>query len=142
MLLELLGFGRKKKREKGLVLHVDDDLDILAMIRAVLEWMGLEVVSVADPTQGLRIAQEQEPDLVILDVRMPRLSGLDLCLQLKKLKPSMPILMVSAAGQMKDVEQALANGANGYVVKPIDIPQFKQKVSSMLKLPAPPDAAA
>ncbi|MFI5345521.1 MAG: two-component system response regulator [Elusimicrobiota bacterium] len=130
-------FSGRKKRAKPLVLVVDDEDDIRGIITVVLRSMNLDVVGAANGPEGLKFALRDHPDLVILDIRMPGMDGFDVCRSIKVDKDAsdIPVVMVTAMDQHKDVEKALANGADGYIVKPIDNAKFKRKVSEFLKLP-------
>lgn len=138
MLKKFFGFG-DKSRAKPLVMHVDDDKDILGFLYEFLVGMGFDVVSVSNGPEALKLARSNVPDLVILDIRMPGMDGFDVCWQLKNNSKTahVPVLMMTAMAQMKDVERAMAQGANGYAVKPVDFPTLKAKIQKLLKLPAP-----
>ena len=132
----MLGF-LKRKRARPLVLHIDDDVDILNLLAAVLRGMDLDCVSASSGPEGLAAARQTLPDLVVCDVRMPGLDGFTVCDTVKR-DPAcghIPVLMVTAMGQNKDIEKALAHGADSYIVKPIDLHQFKAKVAELLRLP-------
>lgn len=135
----MFGFGGKREAGKKLVLHIDDEPDIRALIRFSLEAIGVEVLSAADGPSGLKLAAKLKPDLVLLDIRMPTIDGFETCASLRKL-PSMkgvPILMLTALSQLKDVERAMGEGADGYVIKPVEVPKLREKVAEALGLPAP-----
>ncbi|MDE2144027.1 MAG: response regulator [Elusimicrobia bacterium] len=138
----MFGLFGGKNRAKPLVLVVDDEEDIRGIITVVLRSMNLDVLSAANGPEGLKLALKEQPDLVLLDIRMPGMDGFDVCRSIKVDKEGnkIPILMVTAMDQHKDVEKALANGADGYIVKPIDNSKFKRKIAEFLKLP-PADPA-
>ena len=123
------------KRTKPLVLHVDDDNSIRVLFGDVLDEMGVDVRGAAHGQEGIDFARKNSPDLIILDVQMPGLNGFEACRLLKKdpKTSQIPILMMTSLEQIKDVEKALANGADDYVVKPVDFPVFKIKVAKLLK---------
>lgn len=135
----MFGFGGKRDASKKLVLHVDDEPDIRTLIKLTLETMGLEVLSAPDGPSAIKQARKVKPDLVLLDILMPTLDGFETCAQLRAL-PAMkgvPILMLTALSQLKDVERAMGQGADGYVLKPIEVPKLRDKVREALKLPKP-----
>ena len=80
------------------ILIVEDEPAMVAGLRDNFEFEGYEVISAGDGVEGLERALADNPDLVVLDVMMPRMSGLDLCKQLKAKKPSVPIIMLTARG--------------------------------------------
>jgi CheY-like chemotaxis protein len=126
-----------------LVVHIDDEHDITALIQAALIPLGVEVVYACDGPTGLSVIEKRTPDLVLLDIRMPGVSGLEVCEKIKQ-NPrfkEIPVLMLTAMTQMKDVETAVSKGADGYVVKPIDLPKLRQRICEMLSLPLPKPGA-
>ncbi|MDO8756887.1 MAG: response regulator [Elusimicrobiota bacterium] len=137
----MLGFFRKKQpvadRAKPLVLHIDDDLDIRAVIAVRLRPMGLDIESVSSGEEGLAAAKARLPDLVILDIRMPDMDGFEVCRRLKEdpKTSAIPVLILTAMGQNRDTEMALSVGAAGYLIKPLDDRKFKAKVVELLRLP-------
>lgn len=138
----MFGFGKKRDSAKKLVLHIDDEPDIRLMIEAALTPLGVQVFSAEDGVAGLALAKKERPDLILLDILMPGMDGYDTCLALRRLPPlkGTPILMLTALSQMKDVERAMAQGADGYVLKPVEVPKLREKVAEALKLPPPASA--
>src|SRR6185295_134773 len=104
--------------KKTRILIVEDEPAMVAGLRDNFEYEGYEVISAADGVAGLELALNDNPDLVVLDVMMPRLSGLDVCKQLKTKKPSLQIIMLTARGQEIDKVVGLELGADDYVTKP------------------------
>ncbi len=105
--------GRKTR-----ILIVEDEPAMVAGLRDNFEYEGYDVISAADGVAGLERALADDPDLVVLDVMMPRMSGLDVCKQLKTKRPSLPIIMLTARGQEIDKVVGLELGADDYVTKP------------------------
>src|SRR6185369_13274890 len=97
--------------------------------------------SAADGVEGLERALSECPDLVVLDVMMPRMSGLDVCKQLKQQKPSIPIIMLTARGQEIDKVVGLELGADDYVTKPFSIRELMARVKAVLRRVAPTSPA-
>src|SRR4029079_2006132 len=87
---------------KTRILIVEDEPAMVQGLRDNFEYEGYEVISAADGADGLSRAIADQPDLVVLDVMMPKMSGLDVCKQLKARKPSLPIIMLTARGQEID----------------------------------------
>jgi CheY-like chemotaxis protein len=100
------------------ILVVEDEPKMVAGLRDNFEFEGYEVISAADGVEGLQRALAEAPDLVILDVMMPRLSGLEVCKQLRAQRGSIPIIMLTARGQEVDKVVGLELGADDYVTKP------------------------
>jgi two-component system phosphate regulon response regulator PhoB len=117
------------------VLLVEDDPDIRHLVSYKLTRGGFDVVEAADGFAGLHAARESRPDLVILDVRMPRLSGLEVCRELRAAPgtATVPIIMLTARARPQDVEQAYAAGATEYVVKPFSPRVLLERVESALQ---------
>ena len=85
--------------KRARILIVEDEPAMVAGLRDNFEYEGYEVISAVDGVQGLDRALSENPDLVVLDVMMPRMSGLDVCKQLKIKQPGLPIIMLTARGQ-------------------------------------------
>ena len=100
---------------KSKILIVEDEPAMVAGLRDNFEYEGYEVISAEDGVSGLERALSDSPDLVVLDVMMPRMSGLDVCKQLKAKRPSVPIIMLTARGQEIDKVVGLELGADDYV---------------------------
>src|ERR1041384_4809697 len=97
------------------------------------EYEGYDVISAADGVSGLERALNDSPDLVVLDVMMPRMSGLDVCKQLKAKRPAVPIIMLTARGQEIDKVVVLELGADDYVTKPFSIRELMARVKAVLR---------
>src|SRR5690242_17200760 len=102
------------------ILLAEDDPDIRYLVSFRLQRSGFEVVEAPDGFAALQAARQQPPDLVLLDVRMPHLSGLEVCRELRAgpLTVRVPIIILTARSRPQDLEQAYAAGATGYIVKP------------------------
>jgi len=115
------------------ILIVEDEPNMVAGLRDNFEFEGYQVLTAPDGVSGLERALSESPDLVILDVMMPRMSGLDVCKQLKAKKPSMPIIMLTARGQGVDKVVGLELGADDYVTKPFSIRELLARVKAVLR---------
>jgi DNA-binding response OmpR family regulator len=122
------------------ILIVEDEPAMVAGLRDNFEYEGYEVLSAADGVEGLERALSECPDLVVLDVMMPRMSGLDVCKQLKQQKPSIPIIMLTARGQEIDKVVGLELGADDYVTKPFSIRELMARVKAVLRRVSPPSS--
>jgi two-component system phosphate regulon response regulator PhoB len=105
---------------KKTILSVEDTPGIRRLIRMTLEYMGFHVLEAADGTEGLAMAREHRPDLVLMDVRMPGVSGLTACetMRADALLKDIPVVMLSSADDQADIDAGMASGAKAYLVKP------------------------
>jgi DNA-binding response OmpR family regulator len=128
--------------KKTRILIVEDEPAMVQGLRDNFEYEGYEVISAEDGVAGFERALADEPDLVVLDVMMPRMSGLDVCKQLKAKKPSIPIIMLTARGQEIDKVVGLELGADDYVTKPFSIRELMARVKAVLRRVSPQTPAA
>jgi DNA-binding response OmpR family regulator len=119
------------------ILIVEDEPNMVSGLRDNFEFEGYEVLTAGDGVAGLETALKESPDLVLLDVMMPRMSGLDVCKQLKSKRPSMPIIMLTARGQEVDKVVGLELGADDYVTKPFSIRELLARVKAVLRRAQP-----
>src|SRR5579862_423223 len=115
------------------ILIVEDEPNMVSGLRDNFEFEGFEVSTALDGVAGLELALKNAPDLVILDVMMPKMSGLDVCKQLKAKRPSIPIIMLTARGQEVDKVVGLELGADDYVTKPFSIRELLARVKAVLR---------
>jgi DNA-binding response OmpR family regulator len=115
------------------ILIVEDEPGMVQGLRDNFEFEGYQVLSAMDGVAGLERALADSPDLVILDVMMPRMSGLDVCQQLKAKRPGIPIIMLTARGQEVDKVVGLELGADDYVTKPFSIRELLARVKAVLR---------
>lgn len=123
--------------KRARILIVEDEPAMVAGLRDNFEYEGYEVISAVDGVEGLDRALSENPDLVVLDVMMPRMSGLDVCKQLKLKQPALPIIMLTARGQEIDKVVGLELGADDYVTKPFSIRELMARVKAVLRRAAP-----
>src|SRR5438270_4102267 len=116
------------------MLVVDDDPVILKLLRISFEMEGFEVLSAADGQEGLQRARSEHPDVVLSDVMMPRVDGLQLLAELKAdpATARLPVVLLSAKAQNAEVRQGLAMGADDYVTKPFDPLELLDRVNAVL----------
>ncbi len=122
--------GQKKLSR---ILIVEDEPNMVSGLRDNFEFEGYEVITAEDGVSGLDRALRESPDLVLLDVMMPRMSGLDVCRQLKAKRPSVPVIMLTARGQEVDKVVGLELGADDYVTKPFSIRELLARVKAVLR---------
>jgi DNA-binding response OmpR family regulator len=118
---------------KTRILIVEDEPSMVAGLRDNFEFEGYEVVTAGDGEAGLERALADSPDLVILDVMMPKLSGLDVCKQLKSKRPALPIILLTARGQEVDKVVGLELGADDYVTKPFGPEELLARIRVALR---------
>ncbi|MCC2617209.1 response regulator transcription factor [Aestuariibacter halophilus] len=115
------------------VLVVEDDGDIAELIRVNLMELGADIQVVHDGAKGLQLAREQHVALVILDVMLPGMSGLDVCRTLRHEKPEQAILMLTAKNTEMDRVLGLEIGADDYMTKPFSVRELQARVRSQLR---------
>ena len=115
------------------VLIVEDDQAMAVALRDGFAYEGYAVQVARDGAAGLRLAAEKGLDLVILDVMLPRMSGLDVCRQLRSVGNSTPIIMLTARGQEIDKVLGLKTGADDYVTKPFSFLELMARVEAVLR---------
>lgn len=119
-------------REKQKILLVDDERGFRQAIVRFLQ-KDHTVIEAATGREGLELARAEEPDLVLLDIGLPDESGLEILTQLKELRPSPTVVMVTAYEQVKDVVLAMKRGAFDYLVKPVDLEEFELTIQHALE---------
>lgn len=114
------------------ILVVDDDPVLAELVSYNLEAEGYSVLTAHDGLEGLRLFQEGQPDLLVLDIAMPKLSGWEVCRRIREVSET-PIIMLTAQGREQDVVRALELGADDYVTKPFRIREFVARVHANLR---------
>ncbi len=102
------------------LLIIDDDDVVRASLAAYLEDSGFSVLQASNGLQGNQIFEQENPDLVVCDLRMPQMGGLELIRQVTAIAPQTPVIVVSGAGVMSDAVEALRLGAADYLIKPLE----------------------
>lgn len=115
-----------------LVLIVDDDLGLLKMMSRSLELEGFRVIAIDDGSLALGLAATQGPDMVLLDITMPGIDGLEVCELLKGFS-NIPVVMLTGRGQPEDIARGLDRGADAYVVKPFDTGNLLSIIDTVLR---------
>jgi class 3 adenylate cyclase/CheY-like chemotaxis protein len=125
-------------RTPARILIADDNADNLDIFRTRLAAHGYEILTAVDGEEALARAREHEPDLILLDVMMPKLDGIAVCRRLKADAglPFIPIVMITAKAAPQDVVTALEAGADEYLAKPVDHGALVARVKSMLRIKA------
>jgi len=115
------------------VLIVEDDDSMVAALRDGFEYEGYTVSLARDGAAGLRLAAEAKPDVIILDVMLPKMSGLDVCREVRKEGNTVPIIMLTARGQEIDKVLGLKLGADDYVTKPFGFLELMARVEAVIR---------
>lgn len=120
------------------ILVVDDDPEIVNFVKTGLAYEGYTVDIAADGTEALAKAREKEPDLVVLDIMMPKLDGIEVARRLRQ-AGDIPIIMLTAKGTTADKVAGLESGADDYLVKPFDFDELLARIRALLRRHQPGD---
>ncbi len=125
-----------QQQKTPIVLIVDDDQPSLELLQAYLEDVDCETMSAHDGLQALKIISKTPPDLVLLDIMMPKMSGFEVCKKIKNdpRTSDIPVIMVTALNEFGDIEQGINSGTDDFISKPINKLELLTRVKTMLKL--------
>ncbi|MDP8246623.1 MAG: response regulator transcription factor [Candidatus Tritonobacter lacicola] len=115
------------------ILIVEDEKKLLSSLEDFFKTQGFEAICTMSGEEGVRMAVEKVPDLVILDIMLPDLSGYDVCRRIKEKMPSIRILMLSAKGEEVDKVVGLELGADDYMTKPFGVRELLARVRALLR---------
>lgn len=115
------------------ILIIEDEKDMVTGLKFNLEARGYDVVVAYDGESGLQKAVAEHPDLVILDVMLPKRDGYDMCRSLKEKSPALPIIMLTAKSQEAEIVTGLELGADDYVTKPFSVLELLARIKSVLR---------
>lgn len=115
------------------VLIVEDDAALSRGLKDNFAFQGYNVLLAADGEKGLELAMDAEPDLIVLDLMLPRMNGYEVCRRLRREKPAIPILMLTAKGEESDVVLGLELGADDYVKKPFGVRELLARAEALLR---------
>ena len=116
-----------------LVLLVEDNFDLAASIVKYLEIKGVVCDHAASGEAGLTLAMEYDYDVILLDIMLPRISGLDLCETLRNKGQDTPVLMLTARDTLDDKQAGFASGTDDYLVKPFDMPELVMRINALAR---------
>ena len=116
------------------VLYVEDNTDNRILVKRVLQAEGFDFLGAGDAVEGLQLAHEHHPDVILVDINMPLIDGLTMTSQLKTdpLFSTTPIIAITANVMHGDRERTLSAGCDGYIQKPIDIDQLPTQIERIL----------
>jgi len=115
------------------ILIIEDDISILSGLQDVLTFKSYEVITATDGEKGYVASVEENPDLIILDIMLPKMDGFTLCRKLRDEGNLIPVLMLTARGEELDKVQGLDIGADDYVTKPFSLPELLARVRALLR---------
>ena len=115
------------------VLVIEDDPTMLIGLKDNFEFKGYKVVTAADGERGLKAALNVKPDLIILDIMLPKINGYEICRLIREEKLAMPIIMLTAKGEESDIVLGLNLGADDYVTKPFSIKELLARAAAFLR---------
>ncbi len=126
----------ENKDKLPLILVVDDNQQNLELIQAYLEDLECETAAARDGIEALEMVAQRKPDLILLDVMMPRMSGFEVCRRLKNNPETgdIPVIMVTALNEFGDIERGIDSGTDDFVSKPINRLELLTRIKTMLKL--------
>jgi pilus assembly protein CpaE len=130
----MLDVRQSARTQKVKILVADDEADLLRLFRFVLSEAGYDVITAVNGVEALSKAQSEHPDLLILDVMMPEISGLEVCWRLRDIPETagLPIIIASARGDVPDRISGLHAGADDYITKPVSMDELLARVVALL----------
>jgi DNA-binding response OmpR family regulator len=131
--LWLITIAEFRMKTDGRILIIEDELPMRTALADCLEAEGYRVLTATDGQSGLERALREKPDLVLLDIMMPRLDGYALCSELRRLSIPVPVLVLTAKGQIEDRVRGLDAGADDYLVKPFSTEELLARVRALLR---------
>jgi len=117
---------------KNKILIVDDDVDICHFFQKILTEMGYEVNTASGARESLTVIRRDPPDVLFLDVKMPKMDGLECLRRIRKIKRKLPIVMITGYGDLKSAQEAMRLGADEYISKPFDLEEIRRLISELL----------
>jgi len=120
----------------GKVLVVDDNVQNLELIQAYLEDLPIETLAATNGLEAMEIVAQHDPDLILLDIMMPKMSGFEVCKKLKSdpATADIPIIMITALNEISDIERGVESGTDDFLTKPVNKLELLTRVKSLLRL--------
>ena len=119
------------------ILIVDDEPEMIRGLEDNLHFEGYQTITASDGKRGLALALSEAPDLIVLDLMMPGLSGWDVCRTLRRKGLDIPVIMLTARGEEVDQVRGLEMGADDYVTKPFSLRELLARIRAVLRRPGP-----
>jgi two-component system, response regulator, stage 0 sporulation protein F len=116
----------------GKILIVDDQFGIRVLLQEVLDREGYEIFQAANGPAALAIVKEHSPDLILLDMKIPGMDGLEILRNIRKMGADTKVIMMTAYGELDLIQEAMEMGALAHFTKPFDIDELRQAVSEQL----------
>lgn len=128
--------SKTEREQTPTILVVDDNLQNCELLQAYLEDIDCRTIPASDGLEALKIVAETPPDLILLDVMMPKMSGFEVCRRLKNdpKNSSIPIIMVTALNEFGDIERGIDSGTDDFLSKPVNKLELLTRVKTLLKL--------
>jgi CheY-like chemotaxis protein len=128
--------SKKSQSKVPVVLVVDDDEQNLELLQVYLEDLECETVPALDGPAALETIKKRKPDLILLDVMMPKMSGFEVCRRIKNdpRTSDIPVIMVTALNEFRDIERGIDSGTDDFISKPVNKLELATRVKTMLKL--------
>jgi len=126
----------EQKVSDSRILVVDDNVQNLELIVAYLETLGCKVSTATDGLEAIEKVAQEPPDLILLDIMMPRMSGFEVCRKLKSNPETrdIPIIMVTALHELGDIERGVESGTDDFITKPVNRLELLTRVKSLLRV--------
>jgi DNA-binding response OmpR family regulator len=115
------------------ILIVEDEPDLVRGLRDALEFEGFDIVSSGQGREGVKLARERSPDLVLLDLMLPDMNGFSVCEEIRATSPLVPIIMLTARSQESDKIRGLESGADDYVTKPFSVGELVARINAIFR---------
>ena len=115
---------------------VDDNVQNVELLQAFLEALPVKIVTAYDGVEALEKVEQHNPDLILLDIMMPRMSGFEVCRKLKSAPATrdIPIIMVTALNELGDIERGVESGTDDFITKPVNRLELTTRVKSLLRV--------
>jgi DNA-binding response OmpR family regulator len=116
------------------ILIAEDERDIRELVNFSLQFGGFTVVQAANGAEAVELAQKERPDLILMDVRMPKMTGYEACRQMKSMPDlsDIPVVFLSAKGQESEIQTGLESGAEEYILKPFAPDELVKQVQAVI----------
>jgi two-component system, chemotaxis family, sensor kinase CheA len=123
---------KKEHRQGATILLVDDNADSRYAVKMILEEMGFQIISCGDGEESIKLARQKKPDLILMDIMLPVLSGYEAVERMRSKKMQMPIIAMSAHAAAKEKLNALHSGFSDYLSKPFTVDDVKTMINKWL----------